>query len=80
MSKTIITKKELEVPVGALSEVADILIENSIANEIVGTNPEEDTIILEISYTKEERDAIHQAEDLINDYEEEDDEEKDDEN
>ena len=29
MSETIITKKELEVPVGALSEVADILIENS---------------------------------------------------
>ena len=29
MSKTNITKKELEVPVGALSEVADILIENS---------------------------------------------------
>ena len=80
MSKTIITKKELKVPVGALSEVADILIENSIANEIVGTNPEEDTIILEVSYTKEERDAIHQAEELINDYEEEDDEEKDDEN
>ena len=68
MSTTIITRKELEVPLGALIEVSDILIENGISNEITGTDEDEDTITLEVSFTKEERDIIHEVEDLINDF------------
>ena len=68
MSTTIITRKELEVPLGALIEVSDILIENGISNEITGTDDDEDTITLEVSFTKEERDIIHEVEDLISDF------------
>lgn len=68
MSTTIITRKELEVPLGALIEVSDILIENGISNEITGTDGDEDTITLEVSFTKEERDIIHEVEDLISDF------------
>ena len=68
MSTTIITRKELEVPLGALIEVSDILIENGITNEITGTDEDEDTVTLEVSFTKEERDIIHEVEDLISDF------------
>ena len=68
MSTTIITRKELEVPLGALIEVSDILIENGISNEITGTDEDEDTVTLEVSFTKEERDIIHEVEDLISDF------------
>ena len=68
MSTTIITRKELEVPLGVLIEVSDILIENGISNEITGTDEDEDTITLEVSFTKEERDIIHEVEDLISDF------------
>ena len=68
MSTTIITRKELEVPLGALIEVSDILIENGITNEITGTDEDEDTVTLEVSFTREERDIIHEVEDLISDF------------
>lgn len=68
MSTTIITRKELEVPLGALIEVSDILIENGISNEITGTDEDEDTITLEVSFNKEEREIIHEVEDLISDF------------
>ena len=68
MSTTIITRKELEVPLGALIEVSGILIENGISNEITGTDEDEETVTLEVSFTKEERDIIHEVEDLISDF------------
>ncbi|MEO6229661.1 MAG: hypothetical protein ABIP10_06005 [Ferruginibacter sp.] len=68
MSTTTITRKELEVPLGALIEVSDILIENGISNEITGTDEDEDTVTLEVSFTKEERDIIHEVENLISDF------------
>jgi hypothetical protein len=69
---TVIVKKELDIPVGLLLEVADILIENEISHEITGTDAENDCITLEVAYDKEQRDTIHEIEDLIDDYEEED--------
>ncbi len=81
--KTVIVKKEIEVPVGILMEVADLLIENELSHEIIGTDAENNCLTLEIAYEKEERDTIHKIENLIDDFEEEDedddDEEKDDE-
>jgi hypothetical protein len=71
----VIVKKELDIPVGLLIEVADILIENEISHEITGTNAENDCITLEVSYDKEQRDTIHEIEDLIDDYDEDEDEE-----
>ena len=77
MSKTIITKKEIQVPAGVLIKVAELLLENDISNEIIATDEDEDTLTLEVSYSKEERDIIHEAEDLISEFEEEENEEDD---
>ena len=71
MSTTVITKKELHVPTGAIIEVADVLLENEITNEIIGTNADEDAVILEVQYDKEQREVIHEVEDIISDFLEE---------
>lgn len=79
MATTTITKKELNVPSNLIIEVADVLLENGISNDIIGTDEETDELILEVTYEKEQREAIHQIEDLIADYEdnsEEEDEEE----
>ena len=71
MSTTVITKKELHVPTGAIIKVADVLLENEITNEIIGTEPDEDAVILEVQYDKEQREVIHEVEDIISDFLEE---------
>ena len=76
MTTTSLTKRELNVPSGLIMEVADVLLENSIPNEIIGTDDETDELILEITYEKEQRDVMHQIEDLIADYEEDDEDEE----
>ena len=68
---TVITKKELSVPLGAILDVADVLLENDIINNIIGTDSDEDTIILEVEYDKEQREVIHEVEDIIADFLEE---------
>ena len=80
--KTVIVKKEIEVPVGILMEVADLLVENELSHEIIATDAENNCLTLEIAYEKDERDTIHEIENLIDDYEEEeeDDEEEDEQN
>ena len=77
--KTVIVKKEIEVPVGILMEVADLLIENELSHEIIGTDAENNCLTLEIAYEKDERDTIHEIENLIDDYEEEEDNEEEEE-
>ena len=76
MSKTVITKLELSVPAGAIVEVADVLLENEISNQIIGTDADEDTVILEVQYEKEQREVIHEVEDIIAEYEEAQDQEE----
>lgn len=77
MSTTVITKKEIHVPIGALLDVADVLIENEIINDIIGTDADEDAIILEVEYDKSQREIIHDIEDIISDFEETDEHEDD---
>jgi hypothetical protein len=72
--------KELEVPVGAMPEVVDILMENELDNSLTPTDNDHDLIYLEVSYDKDDDDqkaAIHEIEDVINDYEDDNDEEDD---
>lgn len=73
--------KELEVPVGAMPEVVDLLMENELDNSLTGTDEEHELIYLEVSYDKDDDDqkaAIHEIEDIIDDYEDDDDEEDED--
>ena len=71
MSTKVITKKELHVPTGAIIDVVDVLLENEVTNEIIGTEPDEDAIILEVQYDKDQREIIHEVEDIISDFLEE---------
>ncbi len=70
--------KELEVPIGIIAEVADLIATNDLENSITGTDEDQKIIFIEVRYDKDEEDqkaAIHEIEDAINDY---DDEEEDD--
>lgn len=80
MSTTIIKRKEIAVPAKLIVEVAGILDEHDLNTTLVGSDEDDDTVTLKIEYSKEERDAIHEIEDLITDYEEdgEDDDDGDD--
>ncbi|HMT75470.1 MAG TPA: hypothetical protein PKA77_15465 [Chitinophagaceae bacterium] len=78
MSKSTITREELEVPAGVLAEVAGALIEAEIPVEITGADVDEDVLTLSVEYEKEQRDTIHEVRDMISDYEEQDDGDEDD--
>jgi hypothetical protein len=65
--KRVLTTKELEVPVGAMIHVADLLIENEISHVLVGTDEDNDTVTIEVEYGTDEREAIHAIEDAIDD-------------
>ncbi|SEW46028.1 hypothetical protein SAMN05428988_6219 [Chitinophaga sp. YR573] len=75
---TVITKKELHVPVDVLIRVADVLLENDITNTIIGTEEEDHELVIEVEYEKEQREVIHEVEDIISDYHENDEEDEDD--
>jgi hypothetical protein len=73
--------KDLEVPVGVIAEVAEILGDNGIKNRILGVDEDLDNILIEIEYDKDdedERQTVHDIDDVINDYEDDDDESNDD--
>lgn len=68
--------KELEVPVGAMPEVVDILMENDLDNSLTGTDEDHELIFLEVSYDKDDEDqrsVVHEFKDIIADHEDDDD-------
>ena len=65
--KRVLTIKELEVPVGAMIQVADLLIEHEISHVLVATDENNDTVTIEVEYGTGERDIIHEIEDAIDD-------------
>ena len=65
--KRVLTTKELEVPVGAMVQVADLLIENEISHVFVGTDEDNDTVTIEVEYGTDDRETIHAIEDVIDD-------------
>ena len=60
--------KELEVPVDAMTEVAEILTENEITNTITGVDDDHEFIIIEVEFGKEEKEFIHEIEGVIEDH------------
>jgi hypothetical protein len=73
--------REFEVPTDIIAEVADIIAANELNNKITGTDEEQTVVFVEVHYDKdddEERQAVHDIDDVINDYDEEDDEESED--
>ena len=76
MSTTLVIKKELNVPLGVIMNVAGIIVNKNLACDIVGTDDDEDILILEVQYEKGQRKAIHEIEDAIAEFLEEDEEEE----
>lgn len=67
--------KELEVPVGAMPEVVEVLIDNDLDNSLTGTDEDHELIYLEVSYDKDDEDqkaAVHEIEDIIDDHADDD--------
>ena len=79
MATKLVTKKELNIPAAIITEVAEVLLENEIINEIIGADVETDEILIEVQYEREQRDAIHHIEDMISDHEETEEEDGDEE-
>lgn len=77
--KTTVIKKELQVPSSAMFAVAEIISDNEITHTITGVDEDEDTIALEVEYSKKERDIIRDIENVIEDHEEENDDDADEE-
>lgn len=77
MSTKLITKKELSIPAAIITEVAEVLLENEIINDIIGADTEIDEVLIEVQFEREQRDVIHQIEDMISDYHETEEEEED---
>ena len=81
MPTKLITKKELSIPAAIITEVAEVLLENEIINDIIGADTETDEVLIEVQFEREQRDVIHHIENLISDHaetDEEDDEDNDD--
>ena len=60
-------RKSIEVPLSTLIEVADIIVENELSHEIIAADESAETVTLEITYRREEREVIHQIEDFVED-------------
>jgi hypothetical protein len=58
--------KELNVPIDAMEAVADFIARHDIGNEILGST-EDGEIIIVVKYEKEERVAIFDLEEIIQD-------------
>lgn len=50
--------RELQLPEDAFLEVASLLSENDIENQIIGADEKAETITLEIRYEKDEKDCL----------------------
>jgi hypothetical protein len=74
--------KEFEVPADIIAEVANIVTSNDLENRITGVDEDETVVFLEVRYDKEEEDqrnAIHEIDDAIADYDDGDDDEEEEE-
>jgi hypothetical protein len=78
MPTTLVTKKELSIPAAIITEVAEVLLENEIINDIIGADTETDEVLIEVQFEREQRDVIHQIEDMISDYQETEEDDDDD--
>jgi hypothetical protein len=75
-----LTKEQFDVPSSIMVEVFGLICERELYHIITAVDADADTISLEIEYSKQDREVIHQIEDLIadNSEDDDDDEEEDD--
>ncbi len=78
MATTTITRKEITVPADLIVEVSAVIEANTLHAEIIGSDEDEDTVTLEVEYSREERSVVREIENLISDHEEDGDDDEDD--
>ena len=62
--------RNLQVPEDAMLEVATMLSENEIENQITDVNEKDELITVEVRYEKEEKETIGEIIDVIDGYDE----------
>ncbi len=68
----------MSIPAAIITEVAEVLLENEIINDIIDADTEIDEVLIEVQFEREQRDVIHHIEDMISDYQETEEEDDDD--
>lgn len=71
--------EQFEVPCAAMLQVSSLICDHQLDHQIMDVDEQEGTITLELHYSKQDREAIHQIEDIIADNSEEGDDEDDEE-
>jgi hypothetical protein len=66
-------KKEYNVPVDSIIEFAEIIAENELDNEILGTTDDEE-LIIEVHFDKTQFNAVEELEELVESEQDTDDE------
>jgi hypothetical protein len=74
---TKLTMEKFDVPSGIMLEVCGLICEHELHHVITEVDEDEDTISIEIQYSKQDREVIHIIEDLIADNSDEDDDDED---
>ena len=64
---------KFNVPADLTIEFAEILTENELTNEIIGTT-DDNKLVIEVEYSRNERDAVNELMDLVDTDEEEEEE------
>ncbi|WP_343673482.1 hypothetical protein [Chitinophaga sp.] len=78
---TKLTRLVFGIPANIMLDVCSLICEHELEHTIMEVDKDEDTISLELQYSKQDRKVIHKIEDMIadNSHEEDDDEDEDDE-
>jgi ribosomal protein S8 len=72
------TVEQFEVPSAAMLQVSSLICDHQLDHHIMDVDEQEGRITLELHYSKQDREVIHQIEDIIADNSEEGDDEDDD--
>lgn len=76
---TKLTRQVFDIPANIMLDVCSLICEHELEHNIMEVDEDEDTISLELQYSKQDRKVIHKIEDMIADNtEEEDDEDEED--
>ncbi|WPV67032.1 hypothetical protein [Chitinophaga sp. LS1] len=77
---TKLTRQVFDIPANIMLDVCNLICEHELEHTIMEVDEDEDTISLELQYSKQDRNVIHRIEDMIvdNSDEEDDEDEEDD--
>ena len=74
-----LTKQQFDIPSHIMMGVCSLICEHELEHTIMGVDEDADTIGLELQYSKQDRNVIHEIEDMIADNSDEDEDDEEDE-